>query len=175
MRRKIVSLIIIFVCFLFQSTFWNIITFTNIKPNLMLILVVSFALMHGSRTGIWFGFISGFLSDILYGDLFGVNALLFMLIGYLVGKMYQVFFDDDIRVALLATGIADLAYNVVYYIIKFAFGIRYNFPAYALHIMIPEIIFTLILTVILYRLFYLINRKLLDDELEEQDSPWLLK
>ena len=175
MRRKVVSILLIFICFLFQSTFWNLITFTTIKPNLMLILVVSFALMHGSRTGIWIGFISGFLTDILYGDLFGVNALLFMYIGYLVGKMYQVFFDDDIRVALLAVGFSDLAYNIIYYIIKFAFGIRYNFPAYVVHIIIPEIIFTLILTVLLYRLFYLINRKLLDDELEEQDSPWLLR
>lgn len=175
MRRKVVSLILIFVCFLFQSTFWNIFPFTNIKPNLMLILVVSFALMHGSRSGMWIGFISGFLSDILYGDLFGVNALLFLYIGFFIGKMYQVFFDDDIRVALLAVGISDLVYNIIYYIIKFAFGIRYNFPAYATHIMIPEIIFTLIFTVILYRIFYMINRKLQEDELEEQDSPWLLR
>ena len=175
MRRKVVTLIIIFVCFLIQSTFWNIFTFTNIKPNLMLILIVSFAIMHGSRTGIWIGFISGFLTDILYGTIFGVNALLYMLIGYLVGKMYQVFFDDDIRIILITTGLCDLAYNISYYLIKFAFGIRYRFPAYAVHIIIPEIIFTLIVTVIVYRLFYLINRKLLEDELEEQESPWLLR
>ena len=175
MRRKVVTLIIIFVCFLIQSTFWNIFTFTNIKPNLMLILIVSFAIMHGSRTGIWIGFISGLLTDILYGDLFGVNALLYMFIGFLTGKMYQVFFDDDIRIILTAVGISDLGYNVVYYLIKFAFGIRYNFLAYAVHIIIPEIIFTLIITVIVYRLFYFINRKLLEGELEEQESPWLLR
>ena len=121
----------------------------------------------------WFGFISGFLSDILYGDLFGVNALLYMYIGFAAGKMYQVFFDDDIRIALTAIGLSDLAYNVIYYVIKFLFGIRYNFPAYLTHIIIPEIIFTLIIAVVFYRLFYFINRKLLQDELEEQDSPWL--
>lgn len=175
MRRKVISIIIIFACFLIQSTFWDIFTFTTTKPNLMLVMIVSFALMHGSRTGMWLGFVSGFLCDILYGDLFGVNALLYMYIGYLVGKMYQVFFDDDIRVALTAIGISDLAYNVIYYIIKFAFGIRYNFPAYLTHIIIPEIIFTLIIAVVFYRLFYFINRKLLEDELEEQDSPWLSK
>ncbi len=175
MRRRIVSIIIIFVCFLIQSTFWNVFTFTTIKPNLMLILIVSFALLHGSRTGMWFGFISGFLTDILYGDLFGFNALLFMYIGYLIGKMYQVFFNEDIRVALVAVGVSDLVYNIIYYVIKFAFGIRYSFPAYLTHIIIPEIIFTLIITVLLYRLFYWINRKLQEDEQEEQESPWLLR
>ena len=175
MRRKIVTIILIFVCFVIQSTVWNLFTFTNIKPNLMLILVVSFALMHGSRSGICIGFISGLLTDILYGDLFGINALLFMYIGYFVGKMYQVFFDEDIRVALIATGVCDLVYNIIYYIIKFVFGIRYNFFAYFTHIIVPEIIFTLILTVILYRLFYRINKSLLDNEQEENESPWLLR
>ena len=158
-----------------QTTILGSFTFTNIKPNMMLVLVVSSALMHGSRTGIWMGFVSGFLTDLFYGTLFGFNALLFMYIGFIVGKMYQVFFDEDVRVALLAVGVSDLAYNIIYYIIKFAFGIKYNFFAYFGHIAVPEIIYTLIITVIFYRIFYRINKKLLADEQEEQESPWLLR
>lgn len=175
MRRKIISIVLIFACFLFQSTLWNIFSFSDIKPNLMLILIISFAIMHGSRTGMWMGFFSGLLMDLLYGDIFGINALLFMVMGYLVGKMYQVFFDEDIRVAIIAAGICDLLYNIISFVIKFAFGIRYDFLAYFGHRIVPEIIYTLILTVILYRPFYLINKKLQADEREEQDSPWLLK
>lgn len=175
MRRKIVSLILIFVCFIIQCTFWDLFTFTNIKPNLMLVLVVSFALMHGSRTGMWMGFVSGILLDLFNGTLFGFTALIFLYVGFFVGKMYQVFFDEDVRVAILAVALSDIAYNIIYYIIKFAFGIRYNFFAYLYHIVIPEIIFTLIITVILYRLFYWINKKLIADETEEQESSWLLR
>ena len=175
MKRKIVSLILIFACFIVQTTILGAFTFTNIKPNMMLVLIVSFALMHGSRTGIWMGFVSGFLIDLFYGSLFGFNALLFMYIGFVVGKMYQVVFDEDIRVAIFAVCVSDLAYNVIYYIIKFIFGIKYNFFAYFGHIAVPEIIYTLIITIIFYRLFYWINKKLLADEQEEQESPWLLR
>lgn len=175
MRRKIVSIILIFICLLIQSTLWNLFTFTNIKANILLVLVVSFALMHGSRTGLWMGFISGLLIDVFFGDLFGFNALVFMYIGFLIGKMYQVFFDEDIRVAIVAVGVSDLAYNLIYYLVKFALGRRYNFFAYLGHIIIPELIFTLIVTIIVYKLFYYINKKLKANEQEEQESPWLLR
>jgi len=175
MRRKVVSILLIFACFLVQSALWNLFTFTTVRPNLMLVLVVSFGLMHGSRSGMLMGFISGLLADMQYGSLFGINALLYMYIGYFIGKAYQVFFDEDIRVAIGAVAVCDAAYNIIYYVIKLMFGARYSFGAFMIRIMIPELIFTLILTVILYRLFYLINKKLLETEQEDQESTWLLR
>ena len=49
MRRKIVLFIIIAICFLLQTTVFRALTFANIGPNLLIIVVSSFGLMRGSR------------------------------------------------------------------------------------------------------------------------------
>ena len=56
MRRKIVLFIIIAICFLLQTTVFRALTFANIGPNLLIIVVSSFGLMRGKKEGLWVGF-----------------------------------------------------------------------------------------------------------------------
>ena len=53
MRRKIVLFIIIAICFLLQTTVFRALTFANIGPNLLIIVVSSFGLMRGKKEGLW--------------------------------------------------------------------------------------------------------------------------
>ena len=45
MRRKIVLFFIITICFLLQTTVFQAITFANIAPNLLIIVVSAFGLV----------------------------------------------------------------------------------------------------------------------------------
>ena len=175
MKRKVVTFLLIIACFLIQSTVWPLLPFGTVTPNFLMVLTVSFALMHGSRSGVLTGFVSGLLVDIMYGSLIGMNALLFMLAGYLTGKVYQVFFDDDIKAPLLLVGISQFCYGIIYYIIQFIFGTRHEFGAYMLKAFLPELIYTLIITVLIYWIFYKINKKLQEDETEDDESQWLIR
>lgn len=175
MKRKIVCFILILAAFLFQTSIWGLLPFGQVKPNLLIALTVSFGFMHGKRSGMYIGFVSGLLIDIFYGEFFGFNALVYMYAGYLTGKLYKVFFDEDIRVPLLLTGAAELGYSIIHYIFILIFRARYNPLAYFRHIVMPELLLTLIVTLLFYRLFYYINRKLTEGEIEEQESPWLLR
>lgn len=96
-----------------------------------------------------------------------------MYIGYLNGLLYQVFFDEDIKVPMILTAVSDFGYNLVFYVIQFAFRMRFDFSAYLVHTILPEMVFTVLLSIPLYRIFFLINRKLVRYELEGQQSPWL--
>ncbi len=175
MRRRIVMILLILGCFLLQSTVWNIFPFSNFKPNLLLILTISFAFVHGRKSGIFLGFFTGLLIDLFYGNIIGITALIYMYIGYAVGSLYKVFFDDDVRIPMIISAAADIAYNSIFVLIQFAMGHRIDYAAYFRHIIMPEAISTVIFTLILFRLFYYINRKLLEHENEEKESPWLLK
>lgn len=175
MRRRIVMILLILGCFLVQSTIWSIFPLTSFKPNLLLVLTVSFAFVHGKKSGIFIGFISGILIDLFYGTIIGFTALIYMYIGYAVGSLYKVFFDDDVRIPMIITAAADAAYSLIFYLIRFALGHRLDFPAYFRHIIMPEVISTVIFMLIFFRLFYFINKKLLEHETEEKESPWLLK
>lgn len=66
MRRKIVLFIIIAICFLLQTTVFRALTFANIGPNLLIIVVSSFGLMRGKKEGLWVGFFCGLLIDIFF-------------------------------------------------------------------------------------------------------------
>ena len=175
MKRKLVTLLMVFVCFIVQTTVWNLFPLGNVKPNLLLILTVSMGLMRGRHTGLWVGFVSGLMIDLFYGTIFGLNALIYMYLGYINGCFYKVFFDDDLKVPMVMTAVSGFVYNMIFYAVQFLFRQRYEFFAYLTHIILPEILYTVLCTLVLYKLFYHINRKLVASELEDRDSPWLLK
>lgn len=75
MKRRIVMILLIFFGFILQSTLLKQIAIANISPNLLLILTVSFGLMRGKKEGMFTGFLCGFLSDLMYGDILGFQAL----------------------------------------------------------------------------------------------------
>ena len=83
--RYVVYLIISTAIFIFQSTLCQYIAIAGIKPNFMLIFVVSIAFLKGRSEGILTGIIMGLLQDCYFGRTIGSNLFLYALIGYLVG------------------------------------------------------------------------------------------
>ena len=81
-RRRIIMILLIFFCFLLQSTlFQSTFAVADVAPNLMVILTVSFGLMRGKREGMFVGFLGVILSDLFFGSALGFTALLYVIIG----------------------------------------------------------------------------------------------
>lgn len=66
------------------------------KPNFMIIITVFFALFTDERFGLEAGFICGMILDIFTLRLFGLNAILFSLSGYLIGKFNNKIYRESI-------------------------------------------------------------------------------
>lgn len=96
-----------------------------------------------------------------------------MYMGYMSGFFYKVFYDEDIRVPMVLIAVSDLVYSLLVYVLQFLLRVRLDFLAYLEHIILPEMIYTMILSLVVYRLLYWINRKLTEYEMEGQQSPWL--
>ena len=160
MRRKIVTGILIHVSILLQSTVCQMISIASIKPNLLIILTVSFGLMRGRKDGMLIGFLCGLLTDLFFESTLGFNALIYTWVGYFSGYFYRIFYDDDIKTPLFLISISDLAYGIVQYGFRFLLRGRIDFFYYLGRIILPEMFYTLILTIICYRILYFINRKL---------------
>ena len=146
MRRKIVLFIIVTICFLLQTTVFPSLTFANIAPNLLLIVVASFGLMRGKKEGLWIGFFCGLLIDIFCGFYLGVYALLYMYIGYING-MFKI-------------GASDIACNLVIYFVMFLMRSKFKFWYYLSSIIIPEFVYTMVITIFLYFILLKINQSL---------------
>ncbi len=160
MRRKIVLFLIIAICFLLQTTVFQAITFANIAPNLLIIVVSAFGLMRGKKEGLWVGFFCGLVVDIFFGFYLGVYALLYMYIGYINGMFQKRFYPDELRLPMVMIGASDVACNLVIYCLMFLMRRRFQFWYYLTSIILPEFVYTMVITIFLYFILLKINQRL---------------
>ena len=113
MKRKIITCIFIIAAFLLQSTIFGRLTFSGIRPNLLIAVTASIGFMRGRKEGMGVGFICGLLVDIFWGGLIGFYALIYTVIGYMNGSFQRMFYEDDIKLPLAMIGISDLIYSMV--------------------------------------------------------------
>ena len=160
MLRKIIVFIIISICFVLQTTTLQSISFAGITPNLLIIVVAAFGLMRGKTEGMYIGFFSGLLVDIFCGFYLGIYALLYMYVGYITGLFQKRFYPEDLTLPLLIITASDFATNMIIYLILFLTRSRFDFGYYFSNIILPELVYTMIVTIFLYLLLLKINQKL---------------
>ena len=160
MLRKVCVAVLIIFCFVLQSTVFRSLAFAGIVPNLLVILTASFGFMRGENEGLLIGFFSGLLCDIFFGDVLGFYALILMYIGYLNGKFNRIFYPEDIKLPLGLIIISDISYSMTCYILLFLLQGRFNFPFYFVNVIIPEAVYTILVTCILYPIILKLNERL---------------
>lgn len=173
MKRKLIFFVILWLFFILQTTVFQMISWLSAAPNLLLILTVSIGFMQGKKEGMMYGFLSGLLIDLSYGNFVGFYAILYLVIGYFCGFFAHIYFDEDIKVPLLLVGGTDFCYNIVIYIAKFLLRGRLDIGGYLMSVIIPEVVSTLIFTLLLYRILYLINHHLVEKEKKGRQSLWI--
>lgn len=157
--------ILILICFLLQCTVFRFLAFGGIVPNLMIVLTASFGFMRGEKTGLMIGFFCGILVDIFFASVIGFYALLYMYIGYMNGKFATIFYPQDIKLPVALILCSDFTYGIICYVIMFLLRSRFDFVYYLLHIILPEIVYTIVVTLLLYPLILWINTRLERGEL----------
>jgi rod shape-determining protein MreD len=160
MRRKLAVFLIITVCFLLQSTLFQMLSIASISPNLLIVVTSSFGFMRGRKEGMWIGFFSGLILDIFFGSVIGFYALIYAYIGYVNGFFRKRFFPDDIKLPLILIAASDFSYNILVYLFLFFLRGRFRIDYYLLNIMLPELVYTILVTIVLYFIILKINKKL---------------
>lgn len=160
MLRKVVVTIFILVCFILQCSVFDALAFANIIPNLMIILTSSFGFMRGEKEGLIIGFFCGLLSDVFFGNFLGFYALVLMYIGYLNGKFSRIFYPEDIKLPIALIITSDLSYGIICYILQFMLRGRFEFGYYFTRIILPEALYTTVVTMFLYPVILKVNEKL---------------
>ena len=101
MRKAILILIGITVLILENSIF-NYIKVFGISANISIVYVCIVSLFVKDNEGALIGIILGILKDILVGSIFGINGLVYFIIGYMYGKLRdKIFKERIITVAIL--------------------------------------------------------------------------
>ena len=160
LKRFVITVVIMLACYLLQCTLFPSLELASVKPNLLLIVTAAYGFMRGSKTGMWIGFFSGLLIDIQFGTVLGLYALIYLMIGYVNGLFEQMYFDEDIKLPLILISASEFVYGLVIYLLMFLLRSEFDFLHYLSHIIIPELIYTIAVTLPLYPVILFINHKL---------------
>ena len=91
-----------------------------------------------------------------------------MLIGYINGFVNKMYYSDDIIIPVVLVAASDFIYDFLYYVFEFLLRGRLNFFFYLRRIMLPELIYTVLLSVLFYKLFHTINSWL--EKMEKREA-----
>ena len=91
---------------------------------------------------------------------FGFFTLFFVWIGFLNGSLSKYYYESYITLPLLLCTVNEFLYNLYIYVFRFVIRGKLDFPFYFRTIIFPEIIISLLFTLIIYRFFLWYNRKL---------------
>ncbi len=160
MRRKVTIAVLIIITFVLQNTVFQSLRIASISPNLLAILASSFGFMRGKKEGLWVGFFCGLCIDLFYGSYLGFYALIYMYIGYVNGCFRRMFYPEDIKLPMLLISASDLVLNLIVYILLYFMRGNFHFTYYLAHIIIPELIYTILITIPYYFILLKINQKL---------------
>ena len=94
------------------------------------------------------------------GFYLGVYALLYMYIGYINGMFKKYFYPDDIKLPMVMIGTSDIVCNLVIYFVMFLMRSKFKFWYYLSSIIIPEFVYTMVITIFLYFILLKINQSL---------------
>jgi hypothetical protein len=124
--------VLLILAFLLQTSVFPLLPFLSASPNLLLILCFSF----------------------------GFYSLIFVFIGYANGYFHAFYYEEYIQLPLFLCVLSGLAYHSYIYLLRFLIRGKWNLPYYAVHIVLPSIVFSFLLTLIMYRFFFSASKQL---------------
>jgi len=164
MKRTAINLVLIIIAFTIQNCVFPLIPFLSASPNLLLILTFSFGFMKGQRAGMFYGVLAGILLDLFYSGPFGFYTLFYVYVGYVNGICTKYYYEEYITLPLVLSVLNELAYNLYVYVFRFLIRGRLDILYYLKELVIPETIFTVVTTLLIYRLLLYIGRRLAEFE-----------
>jgi rod shape-determining protein MreD len=108
-RRLLALAVVLVVAVLIQSTVLARLRLAGVRPDLLVLAVVSVAVATDPTTGAVFGFVAGLVADLLFDLPVGVSALAYTAVGFAVGTVRVYVTSHRPLVHLVLAGAASLA------------------------------------------------------------------
>lgn len=157
MRRSATIFAVLLLNLVLQSTLMHSIQIRGIIPNTALIVIVSMSLLRGSTEGAATGLVAGLLQDIFFGVSLGYYALLGMLLGFFIGKANKGFYRENYVIPVFMCSVSTLAYESCIFLTSVLFSGNTNYLYFIINLIIPEMVYNAILTILIYRILFSIN------------------
>jgi|SRR5690554_2080252 len=135
-----------------QSTVLAKLSFLGVTPDLILVIVVCYGLLHGPIKGLFLGLLGGFLLDLTGGGILGIHTLAKAALGYGAGFLEKTVFKDNVLVPVLALLVATIAQGIIALTILIPFDWQGRFWTHFGYTVLPLSVYNSILTFPVYHI-----------------------
>lgn len=145
-------LLFLMILYILQSSLLPILAYNGQSPDLLLLLVVSFSLLEGSKYGTLLGLGAGLLKGLATGTFFGIDAFSFVIIAFVIGKFYNQVFREARFLPLVASVGATVAHYAIVVVFLFMLGFRFSLSEHIQSVLLPMIVYQFIFSYPVHRL-----------------------
>ena len=163
MKKTLAILLLIisfFIVYFLQSNIFTWFTIGGVMPNLYVIYVLFIGLFVKKKYGFFLGMAFGLYLDVIFGKTVGISTILFGIIGIL-GEIFSKNFSKDSRLTIM---LMVMGVTVFYEVFAYVINTIINQTAWEIlpfiRILLVEVIFNTLLTIILYPLMKRLGYKL---------------
>lgn len=133
-----------------QATLLPLLPSGAAKPDLMLLIVVTWGIVQGGGEAALWGLAGGLFLDLLSGVPFGVQTIGLGAIGLLADLMETNFFRSNVLLPLAAIFVATLLYHILQAALLQTFGYPIAWEPFLFRMVLPTAAFNTILMPIVY-------------------------
>lgn len=155
MKRFLINFSLIItalIIYFLQENFFNWFTIAGVMPNLFVILVLFIGLFTNKNKGTIYGLIIGMFLDFFVGSKLGIYTITLGLVGLVAGIFDKNFSKDSRMTIMLMVLCATILVESANYLLRYVI-LSINVEIWSfITILVIEIIFNCILTIILYPL-----------------------
>lgn len=155
MKKIIINILLVItfiILYFLQLNFFSWFKIAGVMPNLFVILVFYIGLFSGRGMGLTYGIIFGIVLDLLIGENVGMTAIMLGIIGIIGGVLDKNFSKDSRITIMLMVIVNTIIYEVGMYILRYAILDSSIEIISFLKILIAEVVFNILITIILYPL-----------------------
>ena len=135
---------------LLQTTLVPHLSMGGVKPDLMLMVVVSWSLLRGAKAGIAWGAAGGLVLDLLSGGPFGIFTLTLILVGFLTGVGEIHIVRANVLLPAMTILFATLIYTLLPLLMLQILGWPIPWEIHVVGILLPALLWNVVLMPFVY-------------------------
>lgn len=153
MRRWISLTLLVVVSLVLESTVFHGLTIGDIRPDLVLVLVIFFALFSGPAGGAFFGFLGGLAQDCLTGHFLGLNALTKLAVAYTIARLERKMHTDYPIIVVFTVFVLSVFNEILVYLLAAPFVAQPAFTGVLLKIILPAAVYNSVIAGLTFNRF----------------------
>ena len=125
-----------------------------IRPDLLLIIVVSTGFLCGKERAVGVGFFAGLLQDLATGNLFGIHILSKMAVGYISGSAERQVFKENIFLPVVGMFVFTVINGLIVSILMSLLGYKVEWLATVIYQLTPMIVYNMAFSIPVHQVVY---------------------